>query len=33
MKLKELENDLYSKLIILRDEYGCSGIKSEFENG
>lgn len=32
MKLKELENDLYSKLIILRDEYGCSGIKSEFEN-
>lgn len=32
MRLKELEKDLYSKLIILRDQYGCSGIKSEFEN-
>ncbi len=26
------ENELYSKLLILRDEYGCVGIKSEFEN-
>jgi hypothetical protein len=32
MKLKQLEKDLYSKLIVLRDQYGCSGIKSEFEN-
>ncbi|VVB69339.1 HpcH/HpaI aldolase/citrate lyase family protein [uncultured archaeon] len=32
MELKKLEKNLYSKLIILRDQYGCSGIKSEFEN-
>jgi len=32
MKLKELEKDLFSKLVVLRDRYGCSGIKSEFEN-
>lgn len=32
MRLKELERDLLSKLIVLRDRYGCSGIKSEFEN-
>ena len=32
MRLKEMEKDLYSKMIILRDQYGCTGIKSEFEN-
>jgi hypothetical protein len=32
MGLKEREKELYSKMIILRDKYGCSGIKSEFEN-
>lgn len=32
MRLKELENGLYSKMLVLRDKYGCQGIKSEFEN-
>jgi hypothetical protein len=32
MDLKGIENDLYSKLLTLRDDYGCAGIKSEFEN-
>ena len=32
MTLKEMEKTLYSKLITLRDSYGCEGIKSEFEN-
>lgn len=32
MCLIDRENGLYSKLLTLRDEYGCVGIKSEFEN-
>lgn len=32
MDLIEQKNDLLSQLLILRDEYGCEGIKSEFEN-
>lgn len=32
MTLKDMEKELYSHLIILRDTYGCEGIKSEFEN-
>ncbi len=32
MILKEMENKLYSHLILLRDKYNCEGIKSEFEN-
>jgi hypothetical protein len=32
MILKDMEKDLYSQLIVLRDTYGCEGIKSEFEN-
>ncbi|WP_321507954.1 aldolase/citrate lyase family protein [uncultured Methanoregula sp.] len=32
MILKELEKKLYAHLTILRDKYGCEGIKSEFEN-
>jgi 4-hydroxy-2-oxoheptanedioate aldolase len=32
MRLKELEKDLFSKVVVLRDKYGCQGIKSEFEN-
>jgi 4-hydroxy-2-oxoheptanedioate aldolase len=32
MILKDMEKKLLSHLIILRDKYGCEGIKSEFEN-
>jgi len=32
MILKDMEMNLYSHLIELRDTYGCEGIKSEFEN-
>jgi 4-hydroxy-2-oxoheptanedioate aldolase len=32
MILKDMERELYSQLIMLRDTYGCEGIKSEFEN-
>jgi hypothetical protein len=32
MDLMEQEKDLLSRLLVLRDEYGCEGIKSEFEN-
>ena len=32
MILKDLEKNLYSHLLTLRDTYGCEGIKSEFEN-
>lgn len=32
MDLIEQENELLSKLLVLRDEHGCEGIKSEFEN-
>lgn len=32
MTLKEMENRLCEQLIVLRDTYGCAGIKSEFEN-
>lgn len=32
MILKDMEKELYTHLIILRDTYGCEGIKSEFEN-
>jgi hypothetical protein len=32
MSLKDMETELYNKLIVLRDVYHCEGIKSEFEN-
>lgn len=32
MMLIEQENELLSKLMVLRDKFGCEGIKSEFEN-
>jgi hypothetical protein len=32
MDFKSLEKSLGEKLLTLRDEYGCEGIKSEFEN-
>jgi hypothetical protein len=32
MDLIKKEADIYSKLLILRDKFGCEGIKSEFEN-
>lgn len=32
MILRDMEKELYSQLILLRDAYGCEGIKSEFEN-
>ena len=32
MILIEQEEELYSKLLVLRDKFGCEGIKSEFEN-
>jgi 4-hydroxy-2-oxoheptanedioate aldolase len=32
MDLIKQEKDLLSQLLVLRDEYGCEGIKSEFEN-
>jgi 4-hydroxy-2-oxoheptanedioate aldolase len=32
MDLMDQEKDLFSQLLVLRDEYGCEGIKSEFEN-
>lgn len=32
MELIDQEIDLLSKLTVLRDEFGCKGIKSEFEN-
>lgn len=32
MDLIEQEDELFSKLIFLRDEFGCEGLKSEFEN-
>jgi 4-hydroxy-2-oxoheptanedioate aldolase len=32
MDLMDQEKDLLSQLLVLRDEYGCKGIKSEFEN-
>lgn len=28
----EQENELFSKLVFLRDNFGCKGLKSEFEN-
>jgi len=32
MDLMEQENNLLSRLLILKNEFGCEGIKSEFEN-
>ena len=32
MDLRKQENDLFSKLLLLRDKFGCEGVKSEFEN-
>ena len=32
MILIEQEDELYSKLLVLRDKFACEGIKSEFEN-
>jgi hypothetical protein len=32
MDLLEQEKDLYSRLLFLKNEFGCSGVKSEFEN-
>jgi len=32
MILKDMEKNLHSHLLILKDTYGCEGIKSEFEN-
>ena len=32
MILKEMEINLFNKLLTLKKEYGCVGIKSEFEN-
>ncbi|HMK48184.1 MAG TPA: aldolase/citrate lyase family protein [Methanocella sp.] len=32
MEIKQMENDLYSKLLVLKNDFGCAGIKSEFEN-
>ena len=32
MDLIKKEADIYSKLLILMDKFGCEGLKSEFEN-
>ncbi len=32
MRLIKQEKDLFSKLLVLKDKFGCEGIKSEFEN-
>lgn len=32
MSLKTMESELYDHMVVLKDVYGCEGIKSEFEN-
>jgi hypothetical protein len=32
MSLKQMETELYDRLVVLKDTYHCEGIKSEFEN-